>query len=140
MTFCLVSQNRTLTSTPNLTCRKIYGFNPIIESKYAFMEHSTHNSFLNISCSELQLRILLTEKYMGLIPLLNRMLKKNRTFSSTTNREYAKIRKLQLQILLMQKFMSLIPLSNQMVRKNRTPTSTTNREYANHAIFTRIIT
>ena len=77
---------------------------------------------------------------MGVIPLSNRMLRKNRTSSSTTNREYAKIRKLQLRILLMQKFMSLIPLSNQMVRKNRTPTSTTNREYANHAIFTRIIT
>ena len=77
---------------------------------------------------------------MGLIPLLNRMLRKNRTSSSTTNREYAKIRELQLRILLMEKYMGLIPLSNRMVRKNRTPSSTTNREYANHMIFTRIIT
>jgi hypothetical protein len=29
------------------------------------------------------------EKYMGLIPLSNRMVRKNRTPSSTTNREYA---------------------------------------------------
>jgi hypothetical protein len=46
------------------------------------------------------------ELNMGLIPLLNRMLRKNWTSSSTANREYAKIRKLQLRILLMQKFMS----------------------------------
>jgi hypothetical protein len=123
------SKNGTNTSTPNLTYGKIYGFNPIIETKYAFVEHLTNNSFLNISCigliiRELQLqillmekymgvipfRILLMEKYMGVIPLLNRMVRKNRTSSSTTNRENAKIRELQLRILLMEKFMGLIPL------------------------------
>jgi hypothetical protein len=74
-----------------------------VEVYHAFYTYS----FLNISCigliiRELQLRILLMEKYMGLIPLSNRMVRKNWTSSSTTeNREYAKIRELQLRILLM---------------------------------------
>jgi len=61
--------NHITTSSTNYTTWK-----PTVPpGKYAFVEHSTHNSFLNISCiglimRELQLRILLTEKYLGLIP------------------------------------------------------------------------